>query len=120
MGVRIFAWKTKERGNKKLVSPTGSPWLVIAYQFFYFSQFFTAHRNIRAFVTQGGLQSIEEAVSRGVPLIGMPFMGDQPSNVQKIVDTGIGLGVDPSTVSKEELRQCIVNVAQNHKYLFLF
>ncbi|XP_063912832.1 UDP-glycosyltransferase UGT5-like [Zophobas morio] len=75
-----------------------------------------AHRNIRAFVTQGGLQSIEEAVSRGVPLIGMPFMGDQPSNVQKIVDMGIGLGVDPSTVSKEELRQCIVNVAENNKY----
>ncbi|XP_063913101.1 UDP-glucuronosyltransferase 2B2-like [Zophobas morio] len=75
-----------------------------------------AHRNIRAFVTQGGLQSIEEAVSRGVPLIGMPFMGDQPSNVQKIVDTEIGLGVDPSTVSKDELRQCIVNVAENNKY----
>ncbi|KAJ3641656.1 hypothetical protein Zmor_028146 [Zophobas morio] len=75
-----------------------------------------AHRNIRAFVTQGGLQSIEEAISRGVPLIGMPFMGDQPSNVQKIVDTGIGLSVDPAAVTKEELKKCIVKVAENKKY----
>ncbi|XP_063913105.1 UDP-glycosyltransferase UGT5-like [Zophobas morio] len=75
-----------------------------------------AHQNIRAFFTQGGLQSIEEAVSRGVPLIGMPFMGDQPPNVQKIVDAGIGLGVDPVSVTKEELKQCIIEVAENNKY----
>ncbi|KAJ3641643.1 hypothetical protein Zmor_028137 [Zophobas morio] len=75
-----------------------------------------AHRNIRAFFTQGGLQSIEEAVSRGVPLIGMPFICEQPVNVQSIVDQGIGLGVDPVTVSKEELKNCIIEVAENSKY----
>ncbi|XP_063913096.1 UDP-glycosyltransferase UGT5-like [Zophobas morio] len=75
-----------------------------------------AHRNIRVFLTQGGLQSIEEAVSRGVPLIGIPFMADQPANVHKIIDTGIGLGVDPVTMSKEELKNCIIEVAENSKY----
>ncbi|KAJ3641639.1 hypothetical protein Zmor_028135 [Zophobas morio] len=75
-----------------------------------------AHRNIRAFVTQGGLQSIEEAISRGVPLIGMPFMRDQPMNVQKIIDMGIGLGIDPVTMTKEELKKCIIEVAENNKY----
>ncbi|XP_063913106.1 UDP-glycosyltransferase UGT5-like [Zophobas morio] len=75
-----------------------------------------AHRNIRAFVTQGGLQSVEEAISRGVPLIGMPFLGDQPSNVQKIMEMGIGLGVDPSTVTKEELKNSIIDVVENNKY----
>ena len=74
-----------------------------------------AHRNIRAFVTQGGLQSVEEAISRGVPLIGMPFLGDQPSNVQKIMEMGIGLGVDPSTVTKEELKNSIIDVVENNK-----
>ena len=76
---------------------------------------FAAHPNIRAFVTQGGLQSTEEAISRGVPLIGMPFMGDQPMNVQKIIDMGIGLGVDPVTVNKEELKNCIIEVAEDKK-----
>ena len=76
---------------------------------------FAAHRNIEAFVTQGGLQSIEEAIFRGVPLIGMPFMRDQPMNVQKIIDMGIGLGVDPVTMSKKELKKCIIEVAENNK-----
>ena len=43
-------------------------------------------------------------------------MGDQPPNVQKIVDAGIGLGVDPVSVTKEELKQCIIEVAENNKY----
>ncbi|XP_063913099.1 UDP-glycosyltransferase UGT5-like [Zophobas morio] len=75
-----------------------------------------AHRNIRAFVTQGGLQSIEEAIFTGVPLIGMPFMRDQPMNVQKLIDMGIGLGVDPVIMSKEELKKRIIEVAENNKY----
>ncbi|KAJ3641663.1 hypothetical protein Zmor_028148 [Zophobas morio] len=75
-----------------------------------------AHPNVRAFVTQGGLQSTGEAISRGVPLIGMPFMSDQPMNVQKIVKMGIGLGVDPVSVSKEELKGCIIEVVENQGY----
>lgn len=74
-----------------------------------------AHPNIRAFVTQGGLQSTEEAISRKVPLVGMPFMGDQPMNVQKIIDLGIGVGVDPVTVTQDQLKESIIEVAENRK-----
>ena len=42
-------------------------------------------------------------------------MCEQPMNVQSIVDQGIGLGVDPVTVSKEELKNCIIEVAENSK-----
>jgi UDP:flavonoid glycosyltransferase YjiC (YdhE family) len=42
-------------------------------------------------------------------------MGDQPMNVQKIVDLGIGLGVDPVTVTKNELKNSIIEVAENNK-----
>ncbi|RZC42789.1 UDP-glucuronosyltransferase 2B9, partial [Asbolus verrucosus] len=75
-----------------------------------------AHRNIKAFVTQGGLQSIEEAISREVPLIGMPFMGDQPLNIQKLVEAGIAVAVDPVSVTKDELKNAIIEVAENSKY----
>jgi UDP:flavonoid glycosyltransferase YjiC (YdhE family) len=81
----------------------------------WYSGVLPAHPNVKAFVTQGGLQSTEEAISRGVPLVGMPFMGDQPMNVQKIVDLGIGLGVDPVTVTKNELKNSIIEVAENNK-----
>ncbi|XP_044262353.1 UDP-glycosyltransferase UGT5-like [Tribolium madens] len=75
-----------------------------------------AHPNVRVFVTQGGLQSTEEAISRKVPLVGMPFMGDQPMNVQKIVNLGIGLGVDPATLTEEQLKKSIIEVVENNKY----
>ena len=45
----------------------------------------------------------------------MSVPGDQPSNVQKIIEIGIGLGLDPSTVTKEELKNSIIDVVENNK-----
>ena len=42
-------------------------------------------------------------------------MRDQPMNVQKLIDMGIGLGVDPVIMSKEELKKRIIEVAENNK-----
>lgn len=44
-------------------------------------------------------------------------MSDQPMNVQKIVKMGIGLGVDPVSVSKEELKGCIIEVVENQGWV---
>ncbi|KPJ00056.1 Ecdysteroid UDP-glucosyltransferase [Papilio xuthus] len=35
------------------------------------------HPNVKIFITQGGLQSTDEAITAGVPLIGVPILGDQ-------------------------------------------
>ncbi|KAG5896751.1 hypothetical protein JTB14_031731 [Gonioctena quinquepunctata] len=75
-----------------------------------------AHPNIKVFVTQGGLQSLEEALSRGVPMVVMPFIGDQAMNAKKIVKSGIGLELDPLSLSRKELVKAIVEVAENEKY----
>lgn len=67
------------------------------------------------FVTQGGLQSIEETVSKGVPLVGIPFLADQPVNVKKMVNLGIAQYVDIETLTKEKLKAAIIEVAENPK-----
>jgi UDP:flavonoid glycosyltransferase YjiC (YdhE family) len=77
--------------------------------------FFVAHPNIKAFVTQGGIQSTEEAIAREVPIIGMPFINDQPTTVQKLVDLGIAKRVDPATVTKTELKSVIIHVAESRR-----
>ncbi|RZC39915.1 UDP-glucuronosyltransferase 2B20-like, partial [Asbolus verrucosus] len=74
------------------------------------------HKNIKAFVTQGGLQSMEEAITNGVPLIGMPFFADQPLNVMKMVNLGIARSVDHATMTKASLKEVIIEVAENEKY----
>ncbi|XP_018572801.1 UDP-glucuronosyltransferase 2B7 [Anoplophora glabripennis] len=75
-----------------------------------------AHPNIRAFISQTGLQSTEEAIDRGVPIIGMPFIADQSMNTRVVAEIGIGVGVDYETVTKEELKNAIIEVAENEKY----
>ncbi|KYB26371.1 Ecdysteroid UDP-glucosyltransferase-like Protein [Tribolium castaneum] len=74
------------------------------------------HKNIKVFITQGGLQSMEEAVTNSVPLVGMPFIADQPLNVMKMVKMGIGRSVNHKTMTKETLKEVILDVIKNEKY----
>nr|CAH7719940.1 unnamed protein product [Callosobruchus chinensis] len=73
-----------------------------------------AHPNIKLFVTQGGLQSIEEAILAEVPMIGMPFIGDQAMNVRRIAMLGIGVEEDPSKITETSFRHSIAEVIRNH------
>ncbi|CAG9854774.1 unnamed protein product [Phyllotreta striolata] len=74
------------------------------------------HPNIKAFVTQGGLQSIEEAITNEVPLVGIPFITDQPSNIKRIVELGMGQMVEHQTLTKEKLKEAILEVAGDPEY----
>jgi UDP:flavonoid glycosyltransferase YjiC (YdhE family) len=49
---------------------------------------------VRLFITHGGLQSIQEAIHRGVPLVGIPIYADQYYNLARIVSFGIGIRLD--------------------------
>lgn len=74
------------------------------------------HPNIKLFITQGGLQSIEEAIVNNVPLLVIPFIGDQPYNGQKIAELGIGLKLEFSKLEKHTFKNAILELIQNSKY----
>ncbi|KAF5302523.1 hypothetical protein FQR65_LT00895 [Abscondita terminalis] len=74
------------------------------------------HPNIKLFITQGGLQSLDEAIFDHVPMIGMPFFGDQEFNANKLVKLGFGLYINYRTMSKGELKTAILEVITNPKY----
>ncbi|PNF23957.1 hypothetical protein B7P43_G10050 [Cryptotermes secundus] len=69
-----------------------------------------AHPNVKLFITQGGLQSFQEATHHAVPVIGIPFICDQQHNVRKMVDAGIGVKLDYSTITKDKLVKAITKV----------
>lgn len=73
------------------------------------------HPNVRLFFTQCGLQSTEEAVARGVPIIAMPFIGDQEWNAKRLVAEGAAVSLDFATVTKEDIKAAIIEVAENKK-----
>ncbi|KAB0790863.1 hypothetical protein PPYR_14950 [Photinus pyralis] len=74
------------------------------------------HPNIKLFITQGGQQSMDEAIQSHVPMLGIPFFGDQPFNVRKMVNRGFGLGLNYKNLERESFRQAIVEVIGNSKY----
>uniref|UniRef100_A0A1Y1NHP0 Glucuronosyltransferase n=1 Tax=Photinus pyralis TaxID=7054 RepID=A0A1Y1NHP0_PHOPY len=49
-------------------------------------------------------------------MIGIPFYGDQPYNVRRMVSKGFGLELDHRTLDKETLKAAILEVANNPKY----
>ncbi|CAG9816008.1 unnamed protein product [Phaedon cochleariae] len=74
------------------------------------------HPNVKLFITQGGLQSLQEAITNDIPLIGIPFFGDQLSNVNKMVKRGYGVKLDKKGITKESLTNAIKEVMENPKY----
>uniref|UniRef100_A0A336N5A6 UDP-glucuronosyltransferase n=1 Tax=Culicoides sonorensis TaxID=179676 RepID=A0A336N5A6_CULSO len=77
-----------------------------------------AHRNIKAFVMQGGLQSIEEAINREVPLVVIPFFADQVSNAFKVVKMGCGVSISKNELKSDNLLNAINEVATKLKYKY--
>lgn len=65
--------------------------------------FILGHPNVKLFITQGGLQSIEEAIAYKVPILGIPLFADQFHNVKRIRHLGIGMELNFETITKEVL-----------------
>jgi len=78
--------------------------------------FHVAHPNIKLFIYQGGLQSTEEALYYGIPLIGFPIIWDQTYQVRNIVRLGIGVHLQIDTISKETVKAAINEVISNTRY----
>ncbi|GBP42194.1 Ecdysteroid UDP-glucosyltransferase [Eumeta japonica] len=72
-----------------------------------------AHPNCILFVTHGGMLSTTEAVHFGVPIIGIPVIGDQHNNVKKAVRKGFAMKVDLSYDTPKELKSAIEEVLSN-------
>ncbi|XP_012232546.2 UDP-glycosyltransferase UGT5-like [Linepithema humile] len=75
-----------------------------------------AHPNIRLFVYQGGLQSTEEAIGNGVPVIGFPFFADQFYNVKMLLVFTTGKMLSFKNTNEDEFRAAILEVITNSSY----
>ncbi|XP_044728646.1 UDP-glucosyltransferase 2-like [Chrysoperla carnea] len=74
------------------------------------------HENIRLFITQGGLQSAEEAISAQVPLIIIPFFADQSQNAGRFEELGIGKRLLRTDITEITLANTINEIINNSSY----
>lgn len=66
---------------------------------------------------QGGLQSTDEAITAGVPLISIPVIADQWFNAEKYVRHGIGKKLEMGLFTESEFKNAIVTVIQDPRFV---
>ncbi|KAG5671544.1 hypothetical protein PVAND_001737 [Polypedilum vanderplanki] len=74
------------------------------------------HKNLRAFITHGGLLSLMEAVQYGKPVIGIPLLNDQQRNMAQAEKQGYGIKLDYDNMSEDMLREAIDAVFNDTSY----
>jgi UDP:flavonoid glycosyltransferase YjiC (YdhE family) len=61
-----------------------------------------------------------EAITRGVPLVGIPVFADQSKNVARALMGGYGLLINFSNITTESLNWAIQEATETPKYGLLF
>ncbi|CAH0697336.1 unnamed protein product [Spodoptera exigua] len=74
------------------------------------------HPKIKLFINQAGLQSTDEAISAGVPLIAFPMFGDQSYNAERYEFLRIGKKLDLKTLTVQHFTNTIKTVIGDGSY----
>nr|QBQ34577.1 UDP-glycosyltransferase UGT381B1 [Diaphorina citri] len=72
-----------------------------------------AHPKVKLFIMQGGLQSSQEAIHFGVPMIGIPFFADQDTNVRKLESMDVARFLEYENITAETLVTLMKSILYN-------
>ncbi|XP_046971943.1 UDP-glucosyltransferase 2-like [Vanessa cardui] len=75
-----------------------------------------ANPNLRFFITHGGQLSTTEAIHFGVPVIGIPVLGDQHVNMRSVTKKGFGILVNLAENMAIDLQIAIKEMLENESY----
>jgi UDP:flavonoid glycosyltransferase YjiC (YdhE family) len=75
------------------------------------------HPNVRSFVSHCGINSAQESLAAGTPIVGMPMLADQFDMAMRLQDAGVGLALDKLTFSAADLRSAIERVLSDAAFL---
>lgn len=76
-----------------------------------------AHRNVVLFISHGGMFGTSESLYHGVPLLLIPFFGDQTRNAHRITWAGFGDYLTFDEVTKDSLSAKIKKLTADDSYL---
>ncbi|HZS91022.1 MAG TPA: glycosyltransferase [Chloroflexota bacterium] len=81
---------------------------------------FAPHRSLlgrtSVAVTHGGFGIVSKAVQQAVPLVVVPFAGDQPEVAQRVVASGVGRRLAPDALNPGRLHEAVGAVLQDPQY----
>jgi glucuronosyltransferase len=70
-------------------------------------------------VTHGGLLSTQEALNRGVPVVGIPVFADQKLNMAWAQSAGYGVMLSVHNITKSSVSWALKEVLESYRYLSL-
>ncbi|XP_031633767.1 uncharacterized protein LOC116347346 [Contarinia nasturtii] len=76
-----------------------------------------AHPKVKAFFSHCGLLSTQEAIYRGVPILGIPIAYDQKTNLLKSIQLGFAEGINFQTMTTEIIKEKLQQILEDPKYL---
>lgn len=79
---------------------------------------YTAHTNVKLFISHGGLLGITEAVYEGVPILSMPMFGDQMTNTKAVQDKGVAEVLDFGNLNEDDIFTKVTSLLTNPMYVF--
>lgn len=65
------------------------------------------------FLSHGGMNSVMESLSYGVPLIVIPHILEQEATAQRVQELGLGIALDKATITTDVLREAVAQVAHD-------
>lgn len=78
--------------------------------------FFSAHPNVKAFITHGGKGSVIEATKASVPMLAIPFFGDQSQNVAEAVSGKYAIKLTFNDITEDSFTKALYDVIYNPIY----
>lgn len=90
--------------------------IVEKIKIYYNTHLSSAHKNVKAIWTHGGLLSTHEAIWHGVPIIGMPFFMDQRYNIALLLQKDVAVRLDVNTLSTESVLDAFEKILYNERY----
>ncbi|XP_063705049.1 UDP-glycosyltransferase UGT5-like [Culicoides brevitarsis] len=75
-----------------------------------------AHKNVKLFITHGGLLGTTEAVYHGVPLMGIPMFADQKTNMVSFRHTGLGLLLEYTNLTETSFKEMLDEMLATDRY----
>uniref|UniRef100_A0AC35GC96 Glucuronosyltransferase n=1 Tax=Panagrolaimus sp. PS1159 TaxID=55785 RepID=A0AC35GC96_9BILA len=74
------------------------------------------HPKLLAFISHGGMNSVMEGSTKGIPMICIPVLGDQIRNSQLLIRRGTAIKIDKTHVTKEKIVAAIKEIITNESY----
>jgi MGT family glycosyltransferase len=73
-------------------------------------------RRATAFVSHGGMNSVNESLSHGVPMLVIPQMGEQMIIGRRVEELGAGLYIEKPEVTAEKLREGVRRLLADQRF----